>query len=348
MLQSRSTKTEFSAMADILFVAVVLTFMCFYYYGLRAVAVVLVSVLSSFLTDFICVKIRKQKYDRRDLTAFVSGAVLGLMMPASVPYEIVIGANVFAIIVVKQAFGGHGKNIFSIPAVGFLFSSLCWKENVLMYPAPFDSLSLSSHVQNTLVSSFTQTLGIAKNPSVSYFDIFLGKFAGPMGATHIIILLVCAVVLMFRRSISALTFCGGLGSFLLFSYIFPKFGDSAQASVFYELFAGMTVFGMIFLACDYYALPKIRFSRFLYGFVVGFLSLLFRHLSSVENAVVFAVVIASPLAISLDKSVVAFGGMTKDLFNSAKDFVKTKMQYNAEKQIEVEKENGKEPIQKEN
>ncbi len=348
MLQSRSTKTEFSAMADILFVACVLTFMCFYYYGLRAVVVVLISVLSSFFTDFACVKIRKMKYDKKDLTAFVSGAILGLMMPASVPYEIVIGANVFAIIVVKQAFGGHGKNIFSIPAVGFLFASLCWKENVLMYPAPFDSLSLSSHVGNTLTASFTQTLSIAKNPSVSYFDIFLGKFTGPMGATHIMILLVCAVVLMFRRSISALTFCGGLGSFLVFAYIFPRFGDSAQASIFYELFAGMNVFGMMFLACDYHALPKIRFSRLLYGFVVGFLSLLFRKLSSVENAVVFAVVIASPLAISIDKSVVSFWGTTKDLFNSARLFVKAKVQHRKEKQIEVGNENGKEPIQKEN
>lgn len=318
MLQSSSRKTEFSAMTDLLFVIAVLTFMSFFYYGTRALIVVGISISASLITDFICVKLRSEKYELKDLSAIVSGAVLALMMPASVPYTTLIIANIISIVIGKQIFGGRGKNIFNCAAVGFLFSSYCWKDAILMYPKPTEQLDLASHVTNTLYQSITQTLNIATTPAISNFDIFLGKFTGPMGAVHIIILLVCAIVLMFRRSISALTFCSGLGSILLFSYLFPKYGDSPLSSVFYELFSGMMVFGLIFLACDFYTAPKTRSSRFLYGILIGVLTILFRHLSDVENGIVFAVIIANPLSIPLDKSTLSFSKITSELFEKYK------------------------------
>ena len=312
MLKTKSLKSEFSAMLDILLVIAVLTFMSFFYYGARAVVVVLLSAATSYATDFICVKLRKQKYDHKDFSAIVTGSVLALMMPASIPYNILIVTDILAIVVGKQVFGGRGKNIFNPAAVGYLIASFCWKDIVLMYPRPREALALASHVGNTLYPSFTQTLGIATTPSISNFDVLLGKFTGPMGGAHILILLVCAFVLMFRRSISALVFCSGTVTVLLFSYIFPKFGATAEYSVFYELFSGMMIFAMIFLACNYYTVPKTRSSRFIYGVLIGGLTVLFRHLSSVDNPIVFAVLIANPLIIPLDQSTLSFSKLTHE------------------------------------
>ncbi len=318
MFQSRTNKTELSAMIDIIFVLTVLSFMSFFYYGPRAVIVVSVSIASSYLTDIFCVYLRKKKYDFKDMSAIVSGMTLALMMPASIPYGILVLANFISITIGKQIFGGHGKNIFNNAAVSFLFSAYCWKDAILLYPRPAEQLSLASHVSNTLYPSLTQTLSIATNPSISSTDMMLGKFIGPMGATHIIIMLICAVVLMFRRSISALIFCSGLGTITLFSYLFPKFGNSPSSSVYYELFSGMMIFGLIFLAGDYYTGPKTKTSRFLYGVIIGFFTFIFRYFGTVENAIVFAVIVANPLSIPLDRSTLSFSKILREFIEKLK------------------------------
>ena len=322
MLQSRSKKTELSAMIDLLFILAVLTFMSFFYYGIRALVVVLISVVTCLITDVICISLRKEKYNFKDLSAIVTGAVLALMMPASVPYEILIITNIIAITIGKQIFGGKSNCIFNSAAVAFVFSSFCWKDAILLYPRPTETLELASHVSNTLFESLTQTLNFATTPAISNTDIMLGNFIGPMGATHIFILLVCAVVLMFRRSISALIFSSGLGTILLLSFIFPKFGNSPTSSVYYELVSGMMVFGLIFLAGDYYTGPKTRSSRFIYGVIIGVLTFTFRHLGTVENAIVFAVLISNPLSIPLDKSSLSFSKLSREVFDILKNKIK--------------------------
>lgn len=187
-----------------------------------------------------------------------------------------------------------------------------------MYPRPMEALELSSQVDSVLYESLTSVLNIAKVPSVPDFDILLGKFTGPMGATHIVVLLVCALVLMFRRSISALTFCSGLLTTLIFAAFFPKYGDSLLSSLGYELVSGMLVYGMIFLACDYQASPKTRSSRFIYGILIALFSIAFRSLGKVENSIVYAVLIANPLSISLDKSTISFSRMMNSLIYKIK------------------------------
>lgn len=316
----QSTKTEKSIQLDIIMVLIFLVFMSYFYYGLRALAVVGVSLAASYITDMICVRLRGEKYDfKNDFSAIISGIVLALMMPASVPYHVMVISNIVAVAIGKQIFGYHGKNIFNAVSVGFVFSAFCWSDSVLMYPKPFENLEMTSQVSNTLYQSLTQTLNLAKIPAISDIDIVLGKFTGPMGATHIIVLLVCAVVLMFRRSISALTFCSGLGTMMLFAWIFPKYGDSVLSSLGYELASGMMVFGLLFLACDYNTAPKTRTSRFLYGIIIALMSILFRSVGKVENTIVFAVLVANPLSIPLDKSTLSFSEITGNFLQGCKN-----------------------------
>lgn len=306
----RKDKSVISIQLDLLLVLGVLSLMSAWYYGVRAMLVIVLSVAVCFGADMLCIKLRGSKWDRKsDLSAVICGFVLALMMPASVPYEILIAADLVAIIIGKQAFGGAGKNIFNPMAVGFVFAAFCWKDAVMMYPRPMEALDLSSQVNSVLYESLTSVLNIAKVPSISDFDILLGKFTGPMGATHIVVLLVCAFVLMFRRSVSALTFCSGLSTALIFAAFFPKYGDSLFSSLGYELVSGMLVYGMIFLACDYQTSPKTRSSRFIYGVLIALISIAFRSVGKIENSIVYAVLIANPLSISLDKSTISFSRM---------------------------------------
>ncbi len=298
-------------MGDMFLALCAMTFMACYYYGLRALAVAAVSVVSSYITDIICVKIRGKRYDIRDISAVVSGLTLALMLPASIPYQYAVLTNVFAIIVAKQVFGGRENSFFSVPAVGFLFASICWSDIILMYPKPGTALELTNTVRDQLSMSLSATLNIASNPSVTNIDLLLGRFCGPMGATQAIVLIACAVALVIRHSMSLLTFFSGLGTVLAFAFFMPKFGSTPLESVMYETVSGMVLFGLVFLASDCRCLPKRRSARFLYGIAIGLMTVMFRRIGVVENAIVCAVIIAAPIGISLDKSALSFSRMYK-------------------------------------
>lgn len=302
-----SKKTEKSSVIDMLLVSLTLVFMSFYYYGPRTLILTLISVLTAYVTDIVCVKLRGEKYDFSDFSVPLSGILMALMMPASVSYSIVIVADILSLTIGKHFFGGKGKTIFNPVVVGFVLTSICWGSKVLLYPKPGEVLPLSADVSVSVSPSLTQVLDYASNPSVSNVDIFLGKFTGPMGATHIVLIFVCAIVLMCRRSASFLIFFGGTGTIAVLSYIFRFFGSDAFSAVFYELASGSVLFAMLFFACDYYTVPQSKTSRLLYGMIIGVLTIVFQVVGNVENSILYALIISAPIGIALDKSAFSFG-----------------------------------------
>ncbi len=318
MFSVKGLKSEKSVNTDILLFTTVLIFMSWFYYGWRVLVITLISVLTSYITDRICVKLCSREYQKDDLSAVVGGVLMALMMPASVPYYIVIVANILAITLGKQFFGGKEHNIFNPVIVGYLFSAICWKELVLRYPRPDEALSLASQVENTLFSSLTNTLTYAAVPSTTAVDIVLGKFYGPMGATHVFLIIICAFVLVFRRSASGLTFFGGTITIAVLAYLYPAFGITRVESVFYELSTGTVLFSMLFFACDYYTVPKAKSTRLVYGVLIGVVAVLFQRLGNTENAILYAILIANPIGISLDDNAFSFGKLWKEIVEDMK------------------------------
>ena len=304
-----TNKTENSVMTDILIVLVVLAAVSVYYYGARGAVVIVLSALTCCITDVVCLHMRtnKKKSAERDLSALVTGLTLGLMMSASAPYFAVVSAGIFAIALAKHAFGGHGCEIFSAAASGFLFTVLCFPESMLLYPRPFSGLPLSQMVSESLLSqSMTRGFLLTESSSVPAMDILIGKFSGPMGTGFVLLLVVAAAFLMFRQSISAIVFFSELLSAGLIALIHYGFDPMA---LLYFFSGGMFLFGMIFLSCDYITMPKTKSSRLVYGIVVGVLTALFHFYASAENAVVYAVILAAPVGIELNRRSVSFAWM---------------------------------------
>jgi electron transport complex protein RnfD len=305
----------------------ILSGISFYYYGIRALIIVFISVSVCWLTDFICIIIRKSKYNIRDISSIITGLILALMMPASIPYRIVVIAAVFSIVIGKQAFGGHKCEIFNSAAVGFLFVSLCFADNVFMYPKPFDTLTAASTVTNELSETLSGTVIMSSVPNISFIDILLGKFCGPMGATHIMILLVAALFLILRRSVSAIVFFTETIVVLTFSFFY----NNMQIDLLpYTLGGDMLLFGIMFLSCDYSTVPKTRSSRFIYGLIVGFMIILFQYFGKAGTAIVFAVILAAPFGIELDRKALSFAKMlnkNKGTLSSAKKIFNKPLHY---------------------
>ena len=296
-------------MTDMLIVLVVLSAVSVYYYGARGAVVIILSAVTCCLTDVICLHMRtnKKKSGERDLSALVTGLTLGLMMSASAPYFAVITAALFAIILAKHAFGGHGCEIFSAAAAGFLFTSLCFPDSMLLYPRPFSGLPLSQMVSESLLSqSMTKGFLLTEASSVSVMDILIGKFSGPMGTGFVLLLIVAAAFLMLRQSVSAIVFFAEFLSAGIIALIHYGLDPMALLCFFS---GGMFLFGMIFLSCDYSTMPKTKSSRLVYGIAVGVLTALFQFYASAENAVVYAVILAAPVGIELNRRSISFAWM---------------------------------------
>lgn len=309
-------RTPDSKNMDILLALMPLLFMAVYYYGLRALALATVAVMTATVTDIVCVLLRKKQLRRTDFSAPVTGLTIALLMPASVSYGVLIFACALAIIVAKQAFGGNEHYIFNPAAVGYAFVSVCWPTQLNLYPKPFAPLPLWGNVTEGLSASFEHTANLAAVPAVSDIDIYLGRFLGPMGGTHILVLLVCAICLMFRRSISPAIFLTSTATIAGIAYLFPRVGDSRFTAVAFEMIGGMLLFGLIFLASDPSILPKTRTGRFWYGLLIGLLTMAFKYFTTTESAIVFALLIVNALSDTLDSRVLRFASRIRSRVNA--------------------------------
>ncbi len=308
---SHDEKTETSMMTDMLIVLLVLAAVSVYYYGLRAAILIVLTTAVCCITDLICIKMRKKEVKLSDISALLTGLTLSLMMPASVPYFAAAAAAVVAIAAAKQAFGGHGCEIFNPAAVGFLFVSLCFPDNVLTYPGysnTFTGIPLDSLVPSDVLlrPSMERIFIVTGSSPASLLDMLVGKFYGPMGTGVLVILAVAAVFLILRRTVSAIALLAEAAVSGVIVFILSGF-DLLSVVCFFA--GGMTLFGMIFLSCEYSTVPKTRSSRLLYGILVGGITVLLHYYSKTENAIVYAVIIAAPLGIELDRRALSFAEM---------------------------------------
>lgn len=296
-------------MIDMLIALAVLACAAVYYYGLRAVLTVAISVAVCCAADFVCIKLRKKDPVTGDISAVITGLTLGLMMSASAPYYCVVLAAVFAIAVAKHPFGGRGCEIFSPAAAGYLFAEICFPNGMLTYPKPFSDIPMTSVVPESVVGqSMTKSFITAESSSVTYIDIITGNFSGPMGTCFILLLAVAAAFLMFRRSVSVMAFFAELLSAGLVAFIHYDF---SLLPLMYFFSGGMFIFGALFLSCGSDIVPRTRSSRLIYGIVTGIFMALFHFYAHTENAFVYAVIISAPLGIELDRRALSFADMLK-------------------------------------
>lgn len=296
----RMRESARSAMLDVMIAVLPLYFMATYFYGMRAAALGVVSAFSALLADILCVLISGRRPNLRDISSLVTGLLIPLMLPASVPYYVVITAAVFAIAVVKHPFGGVGQNIFNPAAGGFAFISVCWPSLVFSYPQPMFPLPVAGELSVRLAESPAHALMLGAVPTIDTLDLVLGKFAGPMGVTNILVLGTCFVYLLFRRTISWQAPVAFLATAAAAAYFSPRIPATRGESVVFELLSGTLVFAAVFLLGDPVTSPKRGLSRLLYGVLAGGATMLFRYYGGFEQTAVFALLLVSSFTLLLD------------------------------------------------
>lgn len=317
----RFQESSITIMSDVILLLAVLTGMACFFYGIRALAVCGVSVGCAVAADTLCVILRGKRPNPRDLSPVVTGMVIAMAMPATISYQIAAVASLFAILIVKHPFGGTGHNPFNPAAAGFSFAAICWPQQIFSYPMPFEKLSLAGgfsekaqafvysvgagpslhEVAVKLYQNPASVLRAHATPSNDLFEMLLGNFPGPMGATNILVILTCLCYLLFRNSVRWQLPISYLASCVFISFLFPRTFASGALPVFYEMMSGLLLFGGVFMLTDPVTSPKRESSMLIYGFFAGLITMLFRYFGGFEESVTFAILFANAFVPLIDR-----------------------------------------------
>ncbi|MGN0375952.1 MAG: RnfABCDGE type electron transport complex subunit D, partial [Butyrivibrio sp.] len=264
---------------------------------LRALLVLAVAVTSCVLSEFIYEKIMHKPVTVSDLSAVVTGLLLGMNMPSTIPLWMVMLGSIFAIVVVKQLFGGLGQN-FMNPALAarcFLLISFAGRMTSFTYDGITGATPLA----------LLRTEGTA---GIDILKMFLGTTAGVIGETCVPALLIGAAYLLIRKVISPVIPLAYIGTFSVFMLIFGGKGFDVQFLAAH-LCGGGLMLGAFFMATDYVTSPVNTAGRVVYGIILGVLTGLFRVFGNSAEGVSYAIIFSNLLVPLIEKATVprAFG-----------------------------------------
>ncbi len=272
-----------------------------YVFGVRAAAVVAASCASCVLFEWLYRLLMKKPNTVSDCSALLTGLLLGLNMPPSVPLWLPVVGGFFAVVVVKQLFGGLGKNFLNpaLAARAFLFS---WPNEMTKFTVPFASLPFFSSCDAYATATPLADLSAGLNPDYSVADMFFGNIPGCIGEVSSLLLIAGGVYLIVRRIITWHIPVAYLGTVAVLSYVFPCSEQlGPNGSMMYSLLSGGLILGAVFMATDYTTSPVNPTGKLIYGIGCGLLTVLIRTYGGYSEGVSFAILIMDLLVGYIDK-----------------------------------------------
>jgi len=276
-------------MRDVIIALIPATFAGIYFFGMQAFLVTLVSVISCIASEALWQKLTHRKITIRDLSAVVTGLLLAFNLPAAVPLWLPAIGGFFAIIIVKQFFGGIGQNIMNpaLAARAFLLAS--WPVHMTNFTVDGVSSATALAILKT---------GGDKLPSL--MNVFIGNVGGCIGETSVLALLIGGAYLIYRKVISwhiPVTF---IGSTFILTFILGRHG-LMTGDALYEIFAGGLILGAIYMATDYTTSPFNKKGQVIFGVGCGILTTIIRLYGGYSEGVSYSILIMSLFVPFIDK-----------------------------------------------
>jgi len=281
----RSEVNTQSIMLDVIIAMLPATAYGVYQFGLHALLVIVATVVACAVSEYLFEKAVKKPCTVRDLSAVVTGLILALNMPAGIPIWIPMLGGVFAIVVVKQLYGGLGQN-FMNPAL----AARCFL--LISFTGQMSSFTLDG------VSQATPLAQMRSGEAVDLAAVFIGKIPGTIGEVSVIALLIGAAYLLVKKIISIRIPAVYLLTFAVFVFIF---GDHSLYQVAAHLCGGGLIFGAFFMATDYVTSPITPRGQIVFGILLGALTGLFRMFGGSAEGVSYAIIMCNLLVPLIEK-----------------------------------------------
>lgn len=273
-------KTTTGIMLDVIIALLPATIAGFLIFGLRALSVVMMCIAVCVLSEAVFNRIAKKTDTIGDLSAVVTGLLLGLNLPANTPLWQAVVGSVFAIVIVKCLFGGIGCNLVNPAITARVFMLIAFTD--LAKPAfPVDS-----------VASATPLAAIAQGETPEILDLFLGNVGGAIGETCKIALLIGGIYLIARGVISWVMPVSFIGTVFVLSFLIKDFSLSAALI---QVLSGGLIIGAFFMATDYVTSPATAKGKVIFGIGAGIITVLIRFWGSYPEGVSFAILLMNIL-----------------------------------------------------
>lgn len=273
-----------SIMFKVLYSLVPILLFSIYLFGLRVLAVVAVSNIAAFLTEWLFTYRKKKKISS---AVFVSGSLLALTLPPTIPFWMAAVGSVVAISFGKMVFGGFGMNIFNPAIVGRAFLYVAFAQEMTI-----DWIKPLNHSLRNFLTWQDYSLITRATPMreslYSLQDKFLGFIPGSIGETSALLIIMSGLYLFLTKTAKWQPAVATLLSFIFFSAIFYPAGE-----ILGLLFSGGIIFGSVFMITDPVSMPKEKVSIWIYGILVGFLTVFIRKYSLWIEGFMFALILAN-------------------------------------------------------
>lgn len=261
-------------------------------FGINALWVVVLAILSAVLTEGILQKIANKKTTVFDGSAFLTGLLLAYNLPSNVPFWIPIIGSFFAIFIGKYVFGGLGKNIFNPALAGRAFLMASWPKYMTTFSLPFDAITSATPLSIIKEGNMIEKL--------SYLDLFLGNRGGCIGEVCILALIIGAVFLLIKGYISwhiPLTYIITVG---VFTFIFGP-GGFFKGDWLFHILSGGLILGAFFMATDYVTSPLTKKGQVVFGIGCGLFTAIIRLWGGYPEGVSYSILIMNAATPIIDR-----------------------------------------------
>ncbi len=265
------------------------------FFGARAILLVAVCCASSVLFEYICRKIMKRTQTISDLSAALTGIILALNLPVTLPLWIAIIGCFIAIVIVKQLFGGLGQN-FANPAItarivlmiSFTAQMTTWAVPRYWSPTAFSQTTaiVNSHTVYTAATPLV-------SGNASLIDLFVGNTGGCLGETSALALLIGGLFLIAIRVISPVTPAAFIGTVALLTWV-------SGGNVPYQILSGGLFLGAFFMATDYVTTPITVKGKLVFGIGCGIITFIIRNFCNYPEGVSFSILLMNILTPYID------------------------------------------------
>ncbi len=300
----KSTETVSMIMLDVIIALLPSFAWGVYVFGPRALLIALISVAASVGFEAASRFLMHRKVTLTDLSATITGLLIAMCLPVTVPLWVPLFSAFFAIVVVKQLFGGIGKNILN-PALSAVALMSLWDDVVFVFTKPGEvvtslayTLSESDFIAG---SSPLEALKSGVLPNESIFEMMIGNCSGAIGEVSSLLLIAGGLYLLFRRVISWHIPISFIGTVALLTFAFPKYNGVAADFMLYEIFSGALIITAFFMATDYTTSPVSDGGKLIFGVGCGVITVFIRYFGISIEGTAFAVLIMNLLVPHIEK-----------------------------------------------
>ncbi len=282
-----------------------------YFYGWRVLVLLTLVTLTACFTEWIFVRKTTNKISE---AVIVTSILFTLILPPKVPYFVAILGIIFGVLFGKMVFGGFGKNPFNPALVGRAFIYVNFV-NVMTVEWVNPSEMILGNLTRYSVDTITHVTPMlnyrATGEMLDYFRVLIGNISGSIGETSAVLIILSGIYLIYTKTASKEIIFSVILSFLTLTSILHYTGYSEVPNPLYALLTGGILFGAVFMATDPISAPRNKKAKYIYGSIIGIVTVIIRGFALFAGGMMFAILIGNTFAPIIDEIVSKYNASKK-------------------------------------